>query len=280
MTFIRVVPINRPVRPAFNSKREYSQAERDAEARYIAEQNQLRAEFLQQWSSPMPVPDDPEAAGYFEAVNTEGAAFECWLLRRAGYVVAATPVQWINQIEEFWLTNNGGGVFDKQSTAASITLPFLMQGGEFSITYESYKEHGDRNFGGGEIETHIIDKKRLHVSSEHGIHVGILNKYIGEMSATLVVLPRGTPQDVADRIAVAYGRIITLNLPEDYPVVMPLRKNCAVCGRAFTDMVSRVIGIGPTCSAHLGVPYSASYATRIVAARQAFLCEASAIGRK
>lgn len=270
MAYVRIVPLNRPVKPAFDWKREYSQAELDANARYIGEQEQLRTEFLRQWSPPSPVPDDPEAKGYFEATNTEGAAFKCWKLRREGHVVAATPVYWVNHAEDCWLTSiaSDEGVFDRQQTAASITLPFLMQGGEFSVTYESYKQYDDN----GKIETRLIHKKRLRVSSEHGIHTGHLDTYTGEMSATLVVLPKGTPQDVADLVAIAYGRICTeVNLPEDYPVVMPLREHCTVCGRPFTDLVSRVIGIGPTCAARLGVPYSARHANRIVAARQAFL---------
>jgi Family of unknown function (DUF6011) len=142
------------------------------------------------------------------------------------------------------------------------------------VTYESYKEHSNGDFialADMKFETHLVAKKRLRVSSEHGIHVGHLKKDCGEMTFQLVILPGGTPQDVADRVAAAYSRISTLNLPEDYPVVMPLREHCTVCGRPFTDVVSKVIGIGPTCAARLGVPHSAGYANRVVAARQAFL---------
>jgi hypothetical protein len=72
----------------------------------------------------------------------------------------------------------------------------------------------------GKIETHLVDKKRLRVSSEYGIHVGHLDRYVGEMSATLVALyDRAAYQEIADRVAAAYGRISTLNMPEDYPVV-------------------------------------------------------------
>jgi len=273
MTYVRVVPLNRPVRSESDWRdREYTQAERDAGARYHAEQEKLRAEFLQQWSSPVPIPDDPEADGHFEATSAEGAAFECWKLRREGYVAAATPPLWINHIEDLWLTtHDDNGIFDKQPTAASITLSFLMQGGEFAVTFESYKEHGDNEFDKGKIKTRLIREKRLRVSSEHGIHIGHLDEDVGEMSVTLVVLPNGTPQEIADRVASAYGRISTLNLPEDYPIVMPLREHCAMCGRPFTDLVSRVIGIGPVCAARIGVPHSTSYANRITTARKAFL---------
>jgi hypothetical protein len=272
MTYVRIVPLNRPVRSASDWRREYSQAERDANARYAAEQEQLHAEVLQQWSSPVPVTDDPEAEGYLEAANIEGAAFECWKPQREGYVTAAAPPLWVNHIEDCWLTKfEGDGVLDKQPTAASITLPFLMQGGEFTVAYESYKERGNGEISDGKIEAHLVNEKRLRVSSEYGIHVGHLDRYIGEMSATLVILPSGTPQEIADRVAAAYGRSSKLNMPEDYPVVMPLREHCAVCGRPFTDLVSRVIGIGPVCAGRLGVPYSTAYANHITAARQAFL---------
>jgi hypothetical protein len=141
MTLVRVVPLNRPVKPAFDWKREFTQAELDANARYVAEQERLRAEFRQQWSPSVPMTDDPESDYYLVGANTEGAAFKCWLLQRDGYVAAATPPLWVNHVEDYWLTKFGDGVFDKQPTAASITLPFLMQGGEFSVTYESYKQH-------------------------------------------------------------------------------------------------------------------------------------------
>jgi hypothetical protein len=148
MTYVRVVPLNRPVRSESDWRhREYSQAERDAWDRYAAEEEQLRAEFRQQWSSPVPVHDnnDPESEGYMVASNIEGAAFECWKLQREGYVAAAAPPLWVNHLEDCWLTKfEDDGVFDKQPTAASITLPFLMQGGEFAVTYESYKEKRDK----------------------------------------------------------------------------------------------------------------------------------------
>jgi hypothetical protein len=276
MTYIRVTPLSRPIRPAFDWKsREHTQADRDEWARCQAEHDKLRAEFRKQWSPP-PMPSDPESTEYYEATNIEGFAFECWKLQREGYVAAATPPYWVNHVEELWLTNFSeyDGVFDRLETAGSITLSFLMQDGEFAVSFESYKQ---RNGGDitpiaeREIETHLVDKKRLRVGSEHGIHHGHLKKDINEMSATLVIMPDGTPQEIADRVAAAYGRISTMNMPEDYPVVMPLRENCAVCGRPFTDLVSRVIGIGKVCASRLGVPYSTSYANRITAARQAFL---------
>jgi hypothetical protein len=125
MTFVRITPLNRPVRPAFDYHREYSQAERDAENRYLPELKALRAEFLKEWSPPVPPPVDPEALGFFEAVAIEGAAFDCWQLRRQGHVVAATAPHWVNDVEDSWLTNSDDpGVFDRQDTAASITLPF------------------------------------------------------------------------------------------------------------------------------------------------------------
>lgn len=267
MAYVRVTPLNRAVQVFWN--REQSQAEKDAEARYIAAQQALRDEFRQQWTLPEPSPDDPDC---FEKWGVEGAAFECWLLRRQGLVAAATTPYWVNQVEEMWLTSrimtDSDGIFEREQTAASITLPFLMPGGEFSITYESRKQ---RDSDKQEIETRIHREKRLRVQSEHGIHYGHLRQHTGEMSYDIVALPAGTPQDIADRVAEAYGRIIQLDMPKDYPVVMPLQEHCTFCGRPFTDQVSKVIGIGPVCAPRLGVPHSAEYANHIVAARRAYL---------
>jgi hypothetical protein len=273
MTFIRVTPLNRPIKPPTDWKRECSQAERDASARYHAEQKALHAEFLREWSPSTPAPDDPEADEFYEASAIEGAAFECWQLRRQGYVaVAIAAPHWVNNVEHLWLTNfDFTGVFNRQGTAASVTLPFLMQGGEFSVTYESEKQRDEVLGGDDGIATHIRSKKRLRVQSEHGIHFGHLNVYIAEMSVDLVVLPNGTPQDVADRVAEAYGRIVALDMPNDYPVVMPLRKACVFCSKPFTDQTSKIISIGPVCASRLGISHSIARANQIVAQRKQML---------
>jgi hypothetical protein len=272
MTHLRITPLNRPVRPAY-SPREQTQAEKDEEARWIAARQAQRAEFLAQWTPPFPSPDDIEDPRHFEASAIEWAAFECWQLRRNGFVAAATGPFWVDHVADFWLTSCGddNGVLEKLETAASITLPFLMKGGEFSVTYESAKEHD--HLGSGRIGTWLGWEKRLRVKSEHGIHHGWLKQDGGEMSFDLVVLPSGTPQDVADRVAAAYGKIATLDMPKDYPAVMPPQESCMVCGRPFTDQVSKTIGIGPTCAKHLRVPYSVDYANHIITRRQTLLRE-------
>src|SRR4051812_26889750 len=123
-----------------------------------------------------------------------------------------------------------------------------MQGGEFSVTYESEKR------ADGFLDTMILTRKRLRVRSAHGIHYGELIYEPCEMGFELVSLPADTPQEVADSVAHAYGRIIhEVWMPDDYPVVMLLRESCTICGRLFTDQVSKVIGLGPTRAERLGV---------------------------
>ncbi len=270
MTFVRITPLDRPVRPPINLNHDYTQAEKDAEARWIAERGALRAEFLKEWVPPSPPPADSEADEYFEAAAIENAAFECWQLRRSGRVAAATAPHWTNPVEDLWLTNfDNTGVLDREPTAASVTLPFLMEGGEFSITCESEKYQDDD----GGIKTHIRSKKRLRIRSEHGIHFGELNGHASEMHVDIVILPSGTPQYVADRVVKAYSKIVGLDMPRDYPVVMPLRERCAFCSRPFTDQVSKIIGIGPVCASRLGVSHSAEHANRIITLRNKMMVQ-------
>ena len=94
------------------------------------------------------------------------------------------------------------------------------------------------------------------------------------MCVDLVILPNGTPQDVADRVATAYSKIITLGMPDDYPVVMPLRDSCMYCSRPLTDQVSKVIGIGPVCSQRMGLAHSPDAANRILQRRHQLLGDA------
>ena len=153
--------------------REYSQAEKDAWERESAEREALRTEFLKTWVPPLPTPEseDPRSPRYCEASEFEGAAFEVWQLHREGKVAAATTPYWVNHVENLWLTScndDNTGILEREPTAASITLPFLMAGGEFSLTYESQKHHNHL----GKIETRIHRDKRLRVRSEHGIHFG------------------------------------------------------------------------------------------------------------
>ena len=53
--------------------------------------------------------------------------------------------------------------------------------------------------------------------------------------------------------------------------VEPKRLACALCGRPFTDLVSKTIGLGPVCAKQIGVPHSSEAASTIIARRQAFL---------
>jgi hypothetical protein len=277
MTYIRVTPINRPVHNV-DWKREQTQAELDEEQRYFDERKALKAEFKKQWARPASLPVEPTEDD-FEAHAIEEAAFECWKLRRQGFVAAATAPYWFNNIEDAWLTINDfqfdgetPGVFDREITAASVTLPFVMPSGEFAVTYESEK-HQHNHKPWKPVITQICHNKRLRIVTEHGAHFGKLKEDIGDMSVELVILPNGTPQDVADRVAAAYSKIIRLDMPADYAAVLPPRDHCAVCGRPLTDQVSKIVGIGPTCAARFGLPHSVEHANRIIVRRRELIGE-------
>jgi hypothetical protein len=126
---------------------------------------------LKPWTPPFPAPEDPEADGFYEASHIEDAAFECWKLRRAGKVAAATAPHWVNHVEELWLgsiCDDNTGILEREPTAASVMLPFLMTGGEFSLTYQSEKYQEDR-FEPIGIRTRIRHSRCPRVQFEHGI---------------------------------------------------------------------------------------------------------------
>jgi hypothetical protein len=240
----RIIPLNRPIRPPIDWSREISQAEQDAHARYRAERKARRDEFLKTWTPPYPEPADPESEESTVWSCIESAAFACRELQRVGEnITAATAPHWVNHVEDLWLTSIDGdntGILEREPTAASVTLSFLMQGGEFALTFESEKYQEPIG-----IKTRILSSKRLRVRSEHGIHFGAVHSDCGEMYYDIVMLPGGAPQDVADRVASAYGKIVQLDMPNDYAAVMPLCETCMFCGRPFSDQISKVIGIGP-----------------------------------
>ncbi len=105
-----------------------------------AEHRRLREEFERtSWTPPNPLPDDDEDGFLLSAM--ESAAFEVWLLQRQGRVAAATVPRWVDHVVECWLIGLGeeNGPLGREPTAVSLTLPFVMKGGEFSIRYEREK---------------------------------------------------------------------------------------------------------------------------------------------
>ena len=103
------------------------------------------------------------------------------------------PRHWVDHAESLWLGSFGDntGVLEREPTEA---------GGEFALTFQSEKYQEDRIEPIG-IKTRIRRSKPLRVRSEHGIHLGELKSDCGEMSFDLVILPNGTPQEIADRVA-------------------------------------------------------------------------------
>ena len=128
--------LNRPVKRLREHDSHHDQGAWD---RYVAQQKAELAEFLTEWTPPPPPEDDEDG---FKASAIESGAFEAWKLRRTGRVTAATAPFWTNSIEDSWLTTfvtgkPGLGLLDREPTAASVTLPFVMQGGELPFTHEA-----------------------------------------------------------------------------------------------------------------------------------------------
>jgi hypothetical protein len=278
MTHFRITPLNRPVTnygQVDYSSEAYKQAERQSITRREAE----KAEFRKTWTQPPPSPDDEDS---FEAWAIEEAAFEIWKLRRQGRVATATAPYWHDYVDD-WLMgtctrmdHSDGGLLSREPTAASVTLPFIMQGGEFSVTFTTEQYRGLSKSDGDTVHTSLKSAKRLRIGSDHGIYHGELIADHGcEMSYEIVSLPAGTPQDVADRVAKAWRAIIDVELPKDYATVMPLSGRCGVCHRPLADQISKTLGIGPDCARRLGVPHNAETASTIITKRHKFLAELS-----
>jgi hypothetical protein len=75
-----------------------------------------------------------------------------------------------------------------------------------------------------------------------------------EMNADAVVFNRGTPQAVADRTA----NILNLvwRADENFFALLDGVDRCAICNKPLRDKVSKLVGVGPDCARHYGIPHT------------------------
>ena len=276
MTQFRITPLNRPVD---NHDWMYSPITPERQAASEAWQTQraaLREQFKSEWVPPSGYSAERDDE---EMENIECAAFTVWEERRRDRTAAASTPLWEGCAFERWLIDGPGfestGLLAKQPTAASLTLPLVLKGGgDMQVTFETKKVVDTKYHP--ETRTWFERKHRLIVRTEHGVFVGWLERECGERSWYVVSLPPNAPQAVADRIARTLDAINELNLADDYLTIMPVSDRCSICARPLTDIVSKTLGIGPDCSASLGVTHSAAIADAIIARRRTFLADAEA----
>jgi Family of unknown function (DUF6011) len=142
--------------------------------------------------------------------------------------------------------------------------------------------------GGGQIRTieHFIksdipepggvwcDQIDLKVTAHVGADIITVTggeKYEGpyfEMNAQAVVLAKGR-EAIAERTAATF-RLID-NTPENFFALMDGSTDCAICGRALQDEISKLIGVGPDCARQYWIPHNKEAAERRLALRRQLL---------
>ena len=120
-----------------------------------------------------------------------------------------------------------------------------------------------------------------------GLHhyAGIVDGIHNEMGADVALFRRGTPQNVADRVAATFRLLAIINdeCPsvrgpdrDRFMALLDHSAECCVCHRALRDEVSKSLGIGPDCAKHIGLPHNLAVATRVLKLRRELLGAAAA----
>ena len=131
MSYARIVPLNHPVKSAIDWNHKFRRLNQTPTSVTRRSFRARKDEFLKTWTRRFRSLRIPNLNSYV-LHHIEWAAFECWELQRTGRVAAATAPYWVGHVEELWLTSmddNNPGILERAPTAASVTLPFLMQGG-------------------------------------------------------------------------------------------------------------------------------------------------------
>jgi hypothetical protein len=201
-------------------------------------------------------------------------------LRARGYTVTLGPIAWVSPVEA-WLSNllgwecpgcspDSSEPLDARKIALTLDLPGGAPRDAVKVGIETRViQQIDRE--GGATWCESIDAVALTVYADGHFHLGFVEIHGGcEMSHTLVALQRDPPAEVGERVLRALTGIegFTEAWPAPlYASLKPLNK-CQVCGRKLDDPVSRVLQIGPTCAAHMGLEHSERLAEAVVASRK------------
>jgi uncharacterized protein DUF6011 len=146
----------------------------------------------------------------------------------------------------------------------------LLGGGQIKVTeqFESVSSEMPA------LWTTICYEPKLRVQAKTAdglvLAAGVLSHgAVCEMSTYAVVFPKGTPQDIADRTAATLRLIDFGPEPqESFAALLAHSEQCCVCRRPLVDEVSKLLGIGPDCARHLGLPHSREMANRVVKRRE------------
>jgi Family of unknown function (DUF6011) len=93
-----------------------------------------------------------------------------------------------------------------------------------------------------------------------------------EMATYAVLFLKGTPQNIADRVAATLRAIETK--PENFFALLDGSAGCAFCHRPLTDEISKLSGVGPDCARQNNIPHNLAAANQRLELRRKLLGDA------
>ena len=178
---------------------------------------------------------------------------------------------WIDQ-KPVWVSAADWGIHILPSPEKPCTRRFrlsLIGGGQIRVT-EIFKVGklfpGHSMIWCGEPELRVRAETNSGLRNYSGIisHGGVY-----EMSAFAVLLPPGTPPDVADRVAATLRSIDQDS--DNFQALLARSDRCCVCARLLRDHVSTLLGIGPNCAKQMRLSHNLEAANRILQRRKELL---------
>lgn len=218
------------------------------------------------------------------AIDTELAEYDAqyrqWVTEKASKCESAwrsrhAPFAWVEHEPAWMLAADMWEYYLPELTGpCRRILRFALAGGGQIRTAETF------------VQTTFSDGKLFFVRDPHQVRLRItahLADQVVRVTGTIettecyeadrsaVVLPRGSEQAIADRIA---ATLRVIQSPGDFFALLDGSEGCAICGRTLVDEVSKLLNIGPSCARQLGLPHNLSAAGTVVARRRGLLAQA------
>lgn len=184
--------------------------------------------------------------------------------RQRGRTVSACRAQYLDALE-YWITSEM-----LAGKSASVTLPFVMPGGSFSIRFVTYRQR-EADETESDAQTLLEEKLELTVRSGSTFATGFISmRGINEYSGWIISLKQETPQHVADSVAAVLDLFNAFDgdAKENYPAFIPRSDRCFSCNRPLKDETSKAIGLGPDCAGSMGIPHNEAIAKALQAKRE------------
>lgn len=196
----------------------------------------------------------------------------------AEWTAASQRFAWID-LEPAWISAGDWSAYGRDGFPQDPLKPCqrvirfsLIGGGQIRVT----EQWTDRKLfdHDNEIWCELDSKLLVSAHTDQGLrrYRGYLSHgAISEMATYAVVFNPGTPQDIADRTA-ATLRAIDRNA-DNFHALLDGSSDCAFCGHALKDEVSKLIGVGPDCAKQNGIPHTITAANKRLERRRRLLQE-------